>query len=245
MKAPAAAQRRLLDLAELDARRARLQHQAKNLPEQRALRELEQARAEHRAWLVRATGDLEDAQRELRRLENDVELVEQRLDRDRRLIEHSSSVKDIQGLEGEVATLERRRDALEEQQLELLERLEQLEAELERARSSQSAVESEAAVLLERRDAARAELQDQAKQIGAARAQLLPEVPAELLALYEERRARYGIGAAELVGRVTTGSNVTLDPQDVARILAADEDEVVLCPDSSAILVRTERSAGR
>ena len=64
-----------------------------------------------------------------------------------------------------------------------------------------------------------------------------------MLELYEKQRERYGIGAAELVGRVTTGSNVTLDAQDVKRIVESAPDEVVLCPDSNAILVRTDRSA--
>lgn len=242
MKASVDHQRRLLDLADLDARRARLQHQANNMPEQRALKGLDQARGEHRQWVAKTTGELEDAQAELRRLQSDVEVVEQRLARDRERLEHSSSVKDIQGLEAEIETLLRRRSALEDAELEVMERVEGLEGELERARTAQSEVEREAEALTAKRDAARADLQNEAKVIASARRQLTPELPADLLALYEKQRERYGIGAAELVGSVTTGSNVTLDSQDVARILAAAPDEVVMCPDSSAILVRTERS---
>lgn len=242
MNASADHQRRLLDLADLDARRARLQHRANTMPEQRALKELEQARGEHRQWVAKATGELEDAQAEARRVHSDVEVVEQRLQRDRDRLERSTSVKDIQGLEAEIETLLRRRSTLEDVELELMERVESLEAELERARSARSAVELEAEELVTRRDAARAELQDEAKVIAAARRQLVPELPADLLALYEKQRERYGVGAAELVGRVTTGSNVTLDAQDVSQLLAAAPDDVVLCPDSNAILVRTERS---
>lgn len=243
MKASPEIQRRLLDLAELDATRARLQHRANTMPEQRQLKDMEQARAEHRAWVVRATGELEDVQAELTRLQDDVTLVEQRLERNReRQGSASATAKDLQGLEAEVETLVRRQSLLEDTQLEVMQRVEDAEAELERARSAQSTVELEAEELVTKRDAARAELQAEAKVVAGARKTLLTEIPAELIALYEQRRERYGIGAAELVGGVTTGSNVTLDARDLASILSAAPDEVIMCPDSNAILVRTERS---
>lgn len=243
MKASPETQRRLLDLAELDATRARLQHRANTMPEQRELKGMEQARVEHRAWVARATGGLEDAQSELSRVQDDVTLVEQRLARDRDRQSASSSVKDVQGLESEIETLVRRQSLLEDTQLEVMQRVEDAEHELERARSAQSTVELEAEELVTKRDAARADLQAEAKVVAGARKALLPELPADLIELYERQRERYGIGAAELVGGVTTGSNVTLDAQDVSRILNSDPDEVVICPDSNAILVRTERSA--
>lgn len=243
MKASPETQRRLLDLADLDATRARLQHRANTMPEQRELKDMEQARAEHRAWVVRATGELEDVRAELVRVQDDVTLVEQRLERNRdRQSASGATAKDLQGLEAEVETLERRQSLLEDTQLEIMQRVEDAEVELERARSAQATVERSAEELVTRRDAARAELQAEAKVVAGARKSLLNELPTELIELYERQRERYGIGAAELVGNVTTGSNVTLDAQDVASIAAAAPDEVLLCPDSNAILVRTERS---
>lgn len=243
MKASPAIQRRLLDLADLDAQRARLQHRANSIPEQKALGELEQARVEHRAWVARAVGELEDARTEMSRAESDVELVEQRLQRDRDRLEKTSSVKDVAALEQEITTLVRRRSDLEDIQLELMERVEGDEAELARARDAQAAVEQEAEALTVKRDEARRELQAEAKVVAASRASVVTDLPADLLELYEKQRSRYGVGAAELVGAITTGSNVTLDHVDLQKVLQAAPDEVVLCPDSSAILVRTDRSA--
>lgn len=243
MKASAEIQRRLLELADLDEARGRLQHRANSMPEQRELKGMEQARTEHRSWVVRATGELEDTQAELRRVQDDVTLVEQRLARNRdRQGSSSATSKDLQGLEAEVETLLRRQSLLEDTQLDVMQRVEDAEAELERARSAQATVELEAEQLVTKRDAARADLQAEAKVVAGARKTIVAEMPADLLALYETQRERYGIGAAELVRGVTKGSNVTLDAQDLARILAAAPDEVVLCPDSNAILVRTDRS---
>ena len=64
----------------------------------------------------------------------------------------------------------------------------------------------------------------------------------ELLALYNRQRERYGIGAALLTRGVSMGSNVKLHESDLAKIRLADPDDVVLDPDSSCILVRTEES---
>ena len=144
------------------------------MPEQQALKGLEQARVEHRAWVVRVTGELEDAQAELQRVHADVELVVQRLERNQSRLSQSSSVKDIQGLESEIATLERRREVLEDAELEGMQRVEDAEAELERARTAQAAVELEAEELTTQRDAARVELQGEATVIASARRQLVP-----------------------------------------------------------------------
>ena len=67
-------------------------------------------------------------------------------------------------------------------------------------------------------------------------------IPADLVELYEKQRARYGIGAAAAASRgVSMGSNVKLTESDLAVIRRAAPDDVVLCPDSGAILVRERR----
>ena len=67
-------------------------------------------------------------------------------------------------------------------------------------------------------------------------------MPAELLALYEKQRERYGVGASHLRGGVSSASGVALNATDLGAVRAAAPDDVLLCPDSSAILVRTAES---
>jgi predicted nucleic acid-binding Zn-ribbon protein len=67
-------------------------------------------------------------------------------------------------------------------------------------------------------------------------------LPEELVALYDKQRARYGVGAARLVGGVSLASNMKLSPSDLADVRSAADDDVVLCPDSGAILIRDENS---
>lgn len=242
MKATPAAQLRLLDLAALDAKRARLQHTANHLPEQRSLRELSARRASVRAEHVRLAGVLEDRQAELRRIEADVEAVDRREARDRELLASSSSTKNIAGIEHELETLRRRRAELEDVQLEVMSRVEEDQAALQLAAAERARVEDEASELEGLRDAAVVNLKEDARVIAGERANILREIPADLVALYEQHRARRGVGAAELVGDVTSATGVTLDQTDLRWIRAAAPDEVIECPDSGVILVRTKRS---
>ncbi|CAG7845429.1 putative protein [Pseudoclavibacter triregionum] len=242
MRAAPDAQRRLLDLARVDAARARLQHTANTLPEQQHLGKLEGERSERRAEVAHLTGVVEGSEAELTRMQSDVELVEARMERDRQRMATSSSAKDLQGLEHELATLQKRRSDLEDIELEIMERLDAERAQLAEATAQRDRIESEAAELAVLRDKAIESLKQEAKVLAGERRSLLAELPAELVELYESRRMR-GVGAAELVGNVTMATGVELDHADLVRIAAAAPDEVVMCPDSGAILVRTERSS--
>ncbi|WP_176386612.1 zinc ribbon domain-containing protein [Gulosibacter sp. 10] len=244
MKAHPKAQLRLLELAQIDAKHARLQHLAKNMPEQVNLVAIEQDRRRRRAETAESLGALEDAQSELATIQSDSELVAERRVRDEQRLQTATSTKDIAALEAELQTIARRQDALDDRQLEQLEIVERLTADYEAKRTAMREIEETAADLIERRDLARENLKTEAKELALARKTLTAAIDADLVALYEERRQRKGIGAAELIGNVSGASNEVIEAADLARITKAPADEVQFCPDTGAILVRTERSAG-
>ena len=76
----------------------------------------------------------------------------------------------------------------------------------------------------------------------ATRGAVAGKVPSDLLALYDKQRERYGVGASHLRAGITSASGVALKANDLDAIRAAAPDDVLLCPDSSAILVRTSES---
>ncbi|WP_022880909.1 zinc ribbon domain-containing protein [Gryllotalpicola ginsengisoli] len=242
MKATPAQQKDLLRLQEQDTRLARIQHTMTHLPQDAKLAELRAAAEPLRRRLADATGALEDAQAEQRRLESDVKLVEQRLARDTERLQASSSTKDIDGLESEIASLTRRRVALEDAELEVMERAEAAEKELAAVRAEQAELEARTAELTEARAAELERLERERDDAKADRMVVAQGIPQELLDLYETQRARYGIGAAALRGGVNLGSNMTLSPSDLAAARAAAPDDVIIDGDSGAILVRDETS---
>jgi len=238
MKAQPEDQALLLDLQELDTRLHQLEHRRATLPELAALAELAAEREElHRAELDRR-GAVEDATAELRRVESDVQIVAARIERDRGRLQTTSSTKDVQALEQELAALAQRTSDLEDIQLELMEQLEEREAAAAATRDAVAALDARAAELTAARDAAFAALDQERQHASANRATIAAKVPAELLALYEKQRERYGIGASLLRGEVTSATGVTLTASDLRTVRAAAPDDVLLCPDSSAILVR-------
>ena len=87
-----------------------------------------------------------------------------------------------------------------------------------------------------------AELESETARQSASRQAIVGGLPDDVYALYERQRERYGVGASHLRGGVSSASGVALTESDLQDIRRASPDEVILCPDSNAILVRTPES---
>ena len=242
MKASPADQNELLRLQAADTRLQQLQHAESNLPQTAELAALApDVDAIRSRWIAR-TGELDDANTELKRAESDVEVVEARIERDSGRLQHTSSVKDVQALETELTALRRRRSDLEEIELTVMERIEELETLVNDIDEERTVLGARVGALEAARADEKGKLDAQRDALVKDRAAIAGAIPAELVELYEKQRARYGIGAALLVRGVSMGSNVKLTESDLAAIRHAAPDDVVLCPDSSAILIRNEES---
>ncbi|QNO36472.1 hypothetical protein H4J02_07990 [Protaetiibacter sp. SSC-01] len=242
LKAAPEDQALLLELQEFDTRLQQLGHRLRTLPETAQLAEFAKESETLRRDVVERTGTLEDAQAELGRVEADVKVVEARIERDRDRLQATSSVKDVQALEQELAALARRRDELEEIELVVMERVEELEGAVATAREALAALDARIAEATSSRDASAASIEQEKAHVAKDRATVAARVPEELLALYEKQRARYGVGASHLRGGVSSASGVALNASDLGVVRAAAPDDVLLCPESSAILVRTAES---
>lgn len=242
LKASPEDQAQLLVLQEHDTVLARLAHRAKTLPEHARLSELGAAVEELRASHAERHGAAEDARLELGRVESDVAVVEARIARDSERLQSSSSVKDVAALEQELTALRSRLNDLEEIELAVMQQVEDLEAEVTASTAALDQARAGVAETEAARDAALAQLEAERAQTEAARQQLAGRIPAELLALYEKQRARYGSGASLLRGGVSEASGVRLLENELAAVRAAAPDDVLLCPSSEAILVRTSES---
>ena len=242
VSAPPAVQARLLELQALDDELGRIAAHRRRLESSGELTAAIQERGALRRTAADERDVLEGLRTRLGRIESDVRVVEQRLERDRGRLATTSSAKDAQGLEQEVASLLRRRSALEDEELELMESVEEAEARAAAIATALSAADERVTALQTDRDDALAGLEAQQRTVAADRGTLVGELPADLVALYDRQRTRYGIGAALLRGGVSQGSNMALTGADLAAVRAAAPDAVVLDPESGCILVRTEQS---
>ncbi len=151
-------------------------------------------------------------------------------------------MKDVAGLESELAGLRKRQSDLEEIELTVMERLDALEATLSGTDDTLAELNERIVATTADRDAALAAIAGERAHAAANRSTIASTLPEDLLALYERQRERYGFGASLLQGGVSLASGVKLNESDMQTVRAAAPDDVLLCPDSSAILVRTNES---
>jgi predicted nucleic acid-binding Zn-ribbon protein len=238
--APPATQARLLDLQHIDDELQRIAQHRRRLQQASDITAVEGERSALRRTAADRRGELEDLRTRIGRVEADVRTVEQRLERDHGRLATTSSAKDASGLEQEIGSLRRRHEALEDDQLLLMEQVESIEAAASAVDAAMRAVEERLAALRTDRQDALTGLDEQQRDASARRAALTAELPADLVALYDQQRTRYGVGAARLVGAVSEGSNMALTGADLAAGRSAPADAVVLDPESNCILVRVD-----
>lgn len=243
MKADPTRQAKLLQLQELDTRLAQLDHRAKSLPEHAQITDLAKQREDLETELVKTDTARGDVQRALRKAEADVALVRERADRNRKRLDAGvGSAKDLQGMQHELESLARRQGVLEDEELDVMEDAEIAEAEAQSAVKDRDGVVAKLDELTAARDQILAELASQRDQVIGGREDLVIEVGSDLVALYERLRAHSGTGAAPLVRKCCGGCQMEINPVELSRIKAAEEDEVLRCEECSRILVRTNES---
>jgi len=243
VRADPAVQRRLLDLAEVDAELNRIDHRRRTLPELVEIVERENVERAKRDKVVAVQTTLGDLNRDAIRQETEIEAVRAREDRDRRLLKDGNvSARQLVDLEHELGTLSRRQTALEDDLLELMERREAVEQDVAHAKAEHEAAESALADVRKRRDEVFGDLEVSEIRRTKDRAQLVPVFPADLLALYDRIRKQKGIGAALLRARKCGACRLELDRNAIAHIRDTAPEEVVRCDECGAILVRTPES---
>lgn len=243
IRATVAQQERLLDVLDLDTEATRLRRAMADASEQLAILETDADFLE----LVRESAYIADLcdenSTEIKHAELDLKIAQDRITRDRTHELTVTDAKDVSSLEHEIASLERRVDALTAALVNLYSVRDELTERRTEADAARDDFHARRAIReTEIRDVIGAH-QQRLDAIDRDRAVILAELPADLSALYERQRERYGVGASRLIGTVTTASGVTLSEGQLQEIRSADEDDVVLCPVSDAILVRTGKPA--
>ncbi|GGC71577.1 hypothetical protein IEU95_14225 [Hoyosella rhizosphaerae] len=243
MKVDVQIQQRLLDLAGVDAELSRLRHRRRNLPEDKVIAELEAERQKIKDDAVGKEMILDDLDRDIRRLEREVEQVGKRELRDNQLMQSGSlPSKQLSELEHELATLARRRSLLEDDLLEYMEQREAADENYKHAGAKLSQIDDKISDANRQRDEALADIEVAERRCNTDRNALVRLFPDEFLELYTEQLTIRGIGAGHLQGRRCGACRIELDRGELERIAATPDDGVVQCPECSAILVRNARS---
>jgi predicted nucleic acid-binding Zn-ribbon protein len=231
-------QNQLLALAALDVELARISNSRKQA---QAEAEFEAASAETLRLsdlLIDARNAVGELEMELDRAEADLELVANRINKDKQLLSSTSSAKDAQGIEHELSTLVTRRSELEDAQLQIMELLEKAQKTHDELRLSKQAADETLASLQARISSELAELAAQAEKILAERKTLLSGIDQELAAAYERKFSR-GVAAGRLSGRDCGACRLSITATSFEELMALPSEELAECPNCQAFLVRS------
>ncbi|MEG3633411.1 zinc ribbon domain-containing protein [Micromonospora palythoicola] len=243
MKADPQVQRRLLDLQAIDTALAQLAHRRRSLPERAELEALARELSALEDERVRAQVAVDDLDRDIARLEKDVDQVRARKTKDEnRLAAGTGPARELEALQHELASLNRRQSDLEDAELELMEQRETAQSVLDGVEQRLAEVRDRRAATEQRRDDSLAEIGREEEFKRSARQPLANDLPADLVQLYDRIRTDTGLGAALLTAGRCGGCRLELSGADLARIRKAEPDDVVRCEDCRRIMVRTNES---
>jgi len=243
VKADPETQRRLLDLQAIDTALAQLAHKRRTLPENAELDALDRTLSTLDDERVRAQVGVDDLDRDIARLEKDVDQVRTRKAKDQvRLDAGTGPARELEALQHELGTLSRRQNELEDAELELMEQREQAATVLAEVERRLATDRERRAEVTRRRDDALAGIARDEEFRTSGRKPLVADLPADLVGLYEQIRAQTGMGAALLRAGRCEGCRLELSGSERSRVRSAAPDEVVRCDECRRILVRTAES---
>ena len=240
MKASKSEQLQLLDLQGIDMELARLDHQTKTHPLLKDLARATEGLESHSALAVASATERSDIQVELDRSVADVEQVDARIQKDQQFIDSgAASAKDLQNLLGELESLKRRKEELEEIELQIMVRIDDASSREKHHLAERDRFAGEVARLTAERDVALGEIESKRSTLREERVVVAAKLAKELLDLYEKiREANGGVGAARLNNGQCEGCHLQVNAIELTRIKALAEDEIVRCEECRRILVR-------
>ena len=238
MIASAADQKQLLAIAAYDVELARISNSRKQAQSEA---ELESASAETLRLsdsLIDARNVLGDLEMELGRAEADLELVANRISKDKQLLGSTSSAKDAQGIEHELTTLGTRKSELEDAQLQIMELLESAQKDHQTLKQEKLAADATLEAIQQRVSSELADLGLQAERIQAERRQAIAGIDQEVAAAYERKYAR-GVAVGRLSGRDCGACRLSITATSFEELMALPAEELAECPNCQAFLVRS------
>lgn len=228
----------LLRLQEADLEIRRSQRQLEELPVKKRILEIRHKIKEVETLKAKAEGLVLRLQRETAKNEDETAQVSSKLEAEQAKVMSGvvTNPKEVQHITREMDALRRRKDKLEMEDLELMERIEKARLQVGKVEVALQQLASQEHALTEEFKSAGGQLQSAIEELTSRRAVLAESIPADLLARYETlRESKGGMGAATLVGTACTACRVELPAERLEELRA--QGGIVVCPACRRLLV--------
>lgn len=224
-----------------DLKVTQLRTRRSSLPERAELLEVDEARAALDERMAGVDAQRHRIERDQTRLDDEVASLRAKAEQaDKALYGGGvTNAAELQALQEQVASLQRRIGELEDQELELMVARDPLDEEASAIAAEQAVLADRAEAIATRITVAEAEIDAELAQEASARTEAAAAVADDLLAEYEALRSQLGgVGVARLEHGTCQGCHMKLSAVELDRIKGLPADARVHCEDCGRILVR-------
>lgn len=230
--------RLLLEVQQHDTTLDQLGFRLRELEERRLLEQLRSRLKELDGFVMALSARKEELSRRQEEIERHVQTHSARIETIEARMRQGTGFREMEAMGEEAASLSRRRRSFEDDELEVMERLEELEGELRPLAEEHDRLVSEEESRASRLAAAEEALTKEIAAVSGEREALAFRLPRDLAATYERLRTRLGgIGAATLIDGTCSGCHLKLPSSERERAVHAAPGEVVFCDQCGRILV--------
>jgi hypothetical protein len=212
------------------------------LPARATLATLEDKIAGLDRQLVDVDGRHNLLDREQRRLEDEIASLRARAGQaDKQLYSGATNnPRELQALQDDIASIQRRISSLEDEELDVMEALEPVDAERVGLVGQRDVLDDQAKTLRAEVAEAEAEIEAEVATVRSNRDAIASDVDDGLWSEYDSLRSRLGgIAIARLVGSTCQGCHLQLSAVEVDRIRRLSPDDLVHCEECGRLLVRS------
>lgn len=229
---------RLLALQEKDLAITRAEKVLDELPEKMAVLQLRKRLKDIDGVREKAAAYCRKAQAMVTRSNDEAASIQQKIDAEQEkvLSGQVTNPKELTNLTRELDALKRRKDAVEFEELKLIEKADAGEAQLAKVEAALAEGAAKEAELIEEYKARGGELNQEIARMKAEREKLAADVGGELLVRYEAlRSSKHGIGVGSLKGEICTACRTQIPAGTVQELLRGPK--IAECPNCHRILV--------
>jgi len=237
MKLDKPGQSALLRLSEVDLEISHIKLEITKSIESKELVDLRAKQSELAGELIAARTVLENLESAQARADDDLHLVEERISRDKERLSQSSSPKDVQGLQSEIESLERRKSDLEDAELEILSEIERAQLSLDTVTAAKNANSLELAEVQDQIQTKIDEFKVRGRKLTADREILVSKIGEEVLKKYSALASRQ-VAVGQIENRSCTACRMGLTANMIDGINDLVDDELAICPECQAFIVR-------
>ena len=232
----------LLALQELDLEIMRAEKRLDELPEKRAILETRAKIAEVQQLKARADLLISKLEAELRAHQDEISTLSDKLTTEQKKVMETSDHRMVQSITREMDGLKRRRDKIEMQSLQLMERIDKANGQGDKVDQALTQLAAKEASLVEQFKAKGGELQGDIAKLNTRRDAYASQLSPETLERYRRvRDQKGGIGVGKLEDTTCSACRMELPAERIKELREADSD-VGVCPECKRLIVVSQDS---